>query len=99
MSEEADLVAAGELGDKVAAFLETEIGMYLLAARDRDEKEAQESLLSLDPYQYDSLGKLQAAIAAAQENVVLARKVQGYLGDAIINGRQADQLLMSQEDE
>lgn len=98
MKDENDLVSAGEFGDKVSAFIDSEIGKYLIACKARDEAEAAEALLSLDPFKYSSLGELQSKIAELQENMVLARKIHGYLADAIINGKQADQLLMTKED-
>lgn len=98
MDEEDQLVAAGEMGDKIKAFIAGEIGQYLMSARDRDEQEAIGELLALDPFEYLTLAKLQNEIAKIQENVVLARKVHAYLGDAIIRGQQADELLMSKEE-
>lgn len=99
MSSEDELVKKGQFGDDVAAFIEGHpIGQYIVACRERDEAEAMEALMSLDPYKYHTLGELQTALAQIQENVVIARKLHGYLGDAIIEGRQADAVLLSQED-
>lgn len=98
MSDEDQLVKAGEVGDKVRAFVESDIGKLILKGADADRTEAIKGLLELDPFGYNNLPDLQNALAKIQENVVLAGKVQAYLGDAIIRGDQADQLLMSQED-
>lgn len=98
MSDEDQLVQAGEIGDKVKAFIASEIGQLMLSAKDQDKSEAMNDMLKLNPYDYKTLGELQNAIAKAQENVMLAEKVHGYLADVIIRGEQADQLLMSQED-
>jgi len=98
MSEEQQLVEAGQMGDKVRAFIESDIGQLILSGADIDKAEAIKDLLELDPFAYNNLPDLQNALAKIQENVVLSGKIQGYLGDAIIRGDQADQLLMSKEE-
>ena len=96
MSEE-DLIRAGELGDRVKAFIESEIGEMLIDKSERDESEAMRALLTIEPYKYTTLGELQSAIAQKQENVILAGKVHSYLAEAVIQGQEADQLLMNEE--
>jgi len=100
MEDETEItIAEAELGIKTESFLETDIGRYLLGCRDQDERDAMEKLVEFDPYDYDSLGKLQAAFAKIQENVLISRKVHGYLTDAIIKGRQAEEMIAAIEDE
>ena len=96
--EELQLVQAGELGDRIAAFLDSDIGKYIDSCSKTDENEAIAKLLKLSPFEFDKLGELQSAIAKIQEDVMLSRKVNAYLADAIIRGQQADQLLMSNEE-
>ena len=98
MSDEDQLVRAGEMADKVRAFMESEVGKLILASGDLDERESFAEMLALDPFEFTSLAELQNTIAKIQENVVLSRKIQGYLADAIIRGDQADEILMSKEE-
>lgn len=98
MSDEDQLVQAGEAADKVRAFIESEVGQLILAAADQDEREAFKELLTIDPFEFTDLPTLQNTIAKIQENVMLSRKINSYLGDAIIRGDQADEILMSKEE-
>ncbi|MDH3981285.1 MAG: hypothetical protein OES84_00115 [Kiritimatiellaceae bacterium] len=91
-------VAEAELGIEIENFLDTNLGKYLMGCKEQDEKDAIEELLSFDPYKYTSLGELQTAFAHIQEKVILARKVHGYLSDAIINAGQAEHIIETYED-
>jgi len=87
-----------ELGKDVIAFLDTRVGRYLIEQQQRDEREAVEALLAFDPYAFDTHSKLLVALLKLQENATLARKVNGYLHDAILNANQAEALIDNQEE-
>jgi hypothetical protein len=91
-------LAEAQLSIEVEKFLDTDIGRYILGCREQDEKDALEKLVEFDPYKYNNLGELQTAFAKIQENVLIARKVHGYLSDAIIRGNQAEEILAAIED-
>lgn len=98
MSEEDQLAYAGEFGEKVSSFLESEIGQYLEERAQIEENAAAAAMMEIDPWEYTKLSKLQNAIAKIQEKAIMARNNKGYLADAILSGRDADNLLMSRED-
>lgn len=98
-TDEDQLAVAGEFGEKVAAFLESEIGRYLEQRAQIEEEQAAAAMLELDPWEFTELTVLQNHIARIQEKVVMARNNQGYLADAIVRGQDADNLLMSREDQ
>lgn len=92
------LINTEELGNDVVAFLQTSVGKHLIDQQRLDEKEACEALLAFDPFEYKTYAELLSAIVKAQEAVTLARKVNGYLHDAILNGKQAESILDNSED-
>ena len=93
------LSAQATLAVEVEVFLETNLGRYILGCREQDEADAIEQLVEFNPYQFDSLAKLQSALIEIQQNVLIAKKVHGYLSDAIINGNQAEEILENLEEE
>ena len=99
MSEELETAAAEVvLGIDVENFLETSVGRYILGCSEQDEADAIGNLLNIDPYKSATLGELQSAISKAQNDVLIGRKVQGYLTDAIIRGNQAEEVLQNEEE-
>lgn len=86
------------MGIEVEKFLETTIGRYILGCGDMDEKDAIGTLLNFDPYEYSTLGEIQTALAKMQQNVHIARKVHGYLSDAIVRGNQAEEIIANSEE-
>jgi len=99
MSDELDLVNAEVvLGVDMEKFLETEVGRYFMGCSDQDEKDAIETMMNFDPYAFPTLGELQSSLANLQQNVHIARKVKGYISDAIITARQAEEILQNQEE-
>lgn len=93
-----EVIEAASLGIKVEQFLKSEEGKYFLKRKDEDYKIAMDALLAIDPYEHHTLGELQSAVAKTQEDVRLAKKVSTYFGDAILNGRQAEDILNSEEE-
>lgn len=93
MSDIEELISTAEFGDRVEALVQSDIGEYLEECAEQDAQEALEELMKLNPYDFSTLGELQSAIAGCQEKAHIARKILGYLGDAIIRGQQADQQL------
>jgi len=71
------------------AFLSTDIGKFILGRAELEEAEALRELAEVDPFN-------SAAVMTAQNKLQLARKVPGWIHDAIRNGRVA---LMQLEDE
>ncbi len=98
MSDELDAVAAEVvLGIDVEKFLETDVGRYIMGASEAEGQDAAEAILDIDPYEYETLASLQSCIAKLQQNVHIARKVHGYLSDAIIRASQAEEILQNEE--
>lgn len=92
-------LAETELLIEVEQFLETNVGKYILGCREQDEKDAFDKLVDFDPYKFKTLGEVQSAISALQQDVLLAKKVHGYLSDAIIRGNQAEEILATIEED
>lgn len=86
------------IGIEAEKFLESHIGQYLVGCGIQDEEHAIISLLDFNPYDYSTLGELQTALAKLQQDVHIARKVQGYLTDAIVKGTQAEEIIINNEE-
>lgn len=95
-----DIDKAIDLKIQIERLIESEVGDYLEEAREQDEREAVLALLALNPFdaKFTQLSQLQSEIAKIQENVMLARKVNTYFANAILNGNQAEELLSSEEE-
>lgn len=87
MSEEDKIIE--KLGYEAEKLVKSDLGKYLDGVYQQDLNEAKLALLEIDPFSYKTLTDLQNQIAALQFNVKLAQKLQSYLSDTIINGRQA----------
>lgn len=83
------LIAQAQLGDKVRAFLEGDIGQYLLGCAKQDIEAAKDLLFDLDPHKFTTLIDLQNEIIRLQDKGKKAMGLQGYLSEAIVNGDQA----------
>ena len=86
---EADLL----IGEDMKAFLNSDVGKYILGCAEQDIQEYRESLQELDPYKYTTLADLQNAIADISRKAEIAGLVKGYIADAIIRGQQAEHTL------
>lgn len=92
-------LAEAELGIQVEQFLENSpVGRYLVGCGEQDEQRVLDELIDFDAYKYTTLGELQTAFAKIQQNLLISRKVHNYLTDAIINGRQAEEIIANIED-
>lgn len=92
------VTAEAVLGIEVENLFESDVGKFILGAAEQDENDAMIKLMEFDPYQFTTLGELQSALAKIQQNVLISRNVQGYLSDAIIRGRQAEEIIANIED-
>lgn len=92
------LIAEEELGERVRAFLQTDVGKYLAGVVQQDIEEAKTKLLELDPYTFKSLQDLQSEIAGLQTKARIAEKLAGYLSEAVIKGDQATHQLAQGDD-
>lgn len=77
------------IGQQIEAFLELEAGQYIVASIEQDIAEAKDNLLELNPYEYDSLPKLQSAIAGLQSKALRKMDLKQYFADTITTGRNA----------
>lgn len=82
-----ELHRAIDFGFQVEAFLQSEIGQYLIKRSDAQVAEAVESLKRVDPENVSQ-------VRALQHNIHVAENVQYWLADAIQAGQNAqDQLI------
>lgn len=79
-----------QFGKQVEMWLDTDIGRYLVSRAENDVNEAIEKLKIVDAL--DS-----KAVMAAQNRVVIAEKVLGWLGDAIREGHSSLESLKEEE--
>jgi len=91
-------VVEAQLGQEARDFLETDLGRLFVARAEQDEKDAIHDLLTIDPYQYNTLTELQNAITASQTEYLIGNRITQYLNDAIVNGDVAWQNLTAKEE-
>jgi len=91
-------VVEAQLGQEARDFLETDLGRLFVARAEQDEKDAIHDLLTIDPYQYNTLAELQNAITASQTEYLIGNRITQYLNDAIVNGDVAWQNLTAKEE-
>lgn len=89
LSEQA-LYAEAMLGRDAEEFMKTDIGRYLLARAEEDEREALASLATVSPWR-------KARIRELQNKVWRARSVVGWLTEIVTIGKQALHQLDAQE--
>lgn len=86
------LLAEGMLGADAEEFLNTDLGRYMLARADEEEREALEALAKIRPWLTS-----RRRIAELQAKLWRARSFRGWLSEMIIGGRQAIQQLDERE--
>lgn len=84
------LYAEAMLGRDVEEFLSSDIGRYLVARAEEEEKAALEQLATVAPWRRRRITQLQAQVWRAQS-------FKSWLGELIVTGRQALQHLESEE--
>lgn len=81
-----ELYAEAILGKDVEEWLSTDVGRYMVAGFEEDEKEALEALAKVFPWRWRKIMQL-------QERVRLTRKFKSLAAEMITTGRQALQQL------
>ena len=101
MSADPEVIARAEqsLGQAAEFFQGNAIGQLLIGKDQQDEELAHQSMLELDPYEYDTLAKLQNAIAKIQREVRVAQRILAYIQETIEAGRSADETLGELEEQ
>lgn len=77
------------IAEECRKFLESESGQYLISVMQQDVDIAKDKLLEIDPYKYDTLARLQNAIADAQRSARLAIQLQDHFANTIREGMNA----------
>jgi hypothetical protein len=85
-----ELYAEAILGKDVEEWLKSDVGRYMLAGFEEEEREALESLSKIFPWRWRRIMQL-------QERVRLVRKFKSLAGEMIMTGRQALQTLDQSE--
>ena len=86
----ATLFAEAALGRDAEEFLGTELGRYMLARAEEEEREALEELSRVWPWRRRRIEQLQTKIHRA-------RSFRDYLGELIMTGKQALENLDARE--
>ena len=84
------LVRTATFGRQVEDFLETDIGKYLVGRAEQEARTAMDRLKAISPWRRARIRDLQAQVWRAEN-------FQQWLGNAIVEGRHALQML--QEDD
>ncbi len=84
------LYAEAILGRDAEQFLASDLGRYMLARADEEEREALDELATVWPWR-------RGRIAQLQMKVKNARSFKNYLADLVITGKQALETLESRE--
>lgn len=80
------LYAEAIIGKDAEAFLNGDLGRYMLARADEEEREAMEELVTVSAWRRRRIQQLQAKLWRA-------RSFRGWLSEMIVTGRQALQQL------
>lgn len=92
MSEHIDpLMETAVFGREVGAFLGTNVGKYLIARAEREEAEATDALKRTFPLRWRRIMELQNRIHRAES-------IQAWLGEAIMDGLQAEKTITGDDD-
>lgn len=91
-------ITEAQLGESAKDFLESDVGRMVLFRADADEQTAIQTLVQIDPYEYETLIDLQNAIMAAQQEYLVGQRIAQYVRDAIVNGDMAWQNLNAAEE-
>lgn len=84
------MYAEAMLGKDAEEFLSSDVGRYMLARAEEEEREAMEALATVWPWRRNKIRQLQAAIWRA-------RSFKGWIAEMITMGRQALQQLENKE--
>lgn len=84
-------VRAAMFGQDVKRFLQTEIGSYLVKKADTESQAALRDLREVDPFDGPK-------VSACQMRVKVAEAVIVWLGDAIVHGEEAIELLKQEQE-
>ena len=85
------LYAEAILGKDAEDFFKKDLGRYILARVDEEERDAMEALANTSPWRRRRIADLQA-------KVWRARSFKGWLSEMIVSGRQALQQLENTEE-
>ena len=85
------MYAEAILGKDAEEFLNTDLGRYMMARAEEEEREALEALATVWPWRRRRISDLQARLWRA-------RSFKGWLAEMITSGRQALQQLEVRED-
>ena len=85
-------VRSAVFGKQVEAFLNTDVGKYLVQQAEREAEEAAEQLKTVWPWRTTRIRDL-------QNRIWVAEHFQKWLGDAIVAGRQSMAYLEGKDDE
>ena len=85
------LYAEAILGKDAEEFLKSDLGRYMLARAEDEEREAMEALAKVWPWRRRRIEQLQSQLWRA-------RSFKNWMGEMIIAGKQALQQLESRED-
>lgn len=93
MSEQLDpvLLEAAVLGKQVEAFIQSDVGQYLLIRAASELDETNKSLLTCDPFDGNLVANLQA-------KAYRAASFRTWLEEAVLSGLNAHSLLEERED-
>lgn len=86
-----ELFAAAYMGDQAEKFFKTDLGEYLLTRVDDIIETERRKLEEEDPSKREAIQKI-------QNEIWRARKFQSWLGELIIDGQQARELIEIEEE-
>jgi len=84
------LVRTATFGRQVEDFLATDIGKYLVGRAEQEAKDALDKLKVTSPWRHNRIRDLQAMVWQAEN-------FQQWLGNAIVEGRHALQMLQDDD--
>jgi len=86
------LVQTAVFGQQVEQFLSGDIGKYLVRRAENEAEQAADALKTVHPWRTRRIREL-------QNTIWVAERVQKWLGEAILDGRQALNVLEGVDDE
>lgn len=84
------LIAAAEIGEEARAFLESDLGKYIIGVAQQEAQLALEKLAEIDPSRIEEVRK-------TQNEVRVARMFEQWLLEALHDGEQAMLIFKQQE--
>ena len=85
-----ELIRLIDMGIQVEAFINSDLGRYLLDRSNAEQKAALEQLGSVDPDDPKAIRRLQF-------NLQVAAGIQNWLADLVVEGRNAEETLRAVE--